>query len=128
MNPPHNYYEDESTLEGKAQAAVLSIAVGVLTLALVNLGTETFDSFKETVQGLGKLWMPGALGIGPYSGKETLSLLVWLVSWGLLAIFLRKRALNHRLVLVIFLIGIALATTLTWPPVFKGLARFVKGG
>ena len=125
MNPPNDNYKNGVTQEGAAQAAILSIMVGVLTLAFINLGTEVSDGFKETIHQLGKLWMPGAEGIGPYSGKETLSLLAWLISWALLHILLRKRELNHRLVLVIFLFGVALATTLIWPPVYTGLAHFV---
>lgn len=113
--------------EGAAQAAILAVMMGTLTLALVNLGTEVSNGFKEMVHGIGKLWMPGAQGIGPYSGKETLSLIAWFISWGLLHVFLKNRQLNHRDALVIFLIGMALATTLIWPPIFTGLAHTLKG-
>ena len=127
MNLANDNDKSDVIPEEAAQAAVLSIIIGVLSLALVNIATEASDGFKETVQGIGKLWMPGAGGIGPYSGKETLSLAVWLISWALLHIFLRKRELNHGLVLVIFLLGIAMATTLIWPPVYTGLAHLIKG-
>ena len=127
MNPSNDNYKNEVTQEGAAQAAIFAVMVGVLTLALVNIGTEISDGFKEIVHQIGKLWMPGAQGIGPYSGKETLSLMAWLVSWAFLHAFLKKRELNHGLVLVIFLLGIALATTLIWPPVYTGLAHLIKG-
>lgn len=108
---------------GVAQAALLSSMLGVLTLAVVHLGTEMSDAFKDMVHGIGKLWMPGAQGIGPYSGKESLSLLAWLVSWGVLYLLLRRREIGAQLAVGIFLIGVAVATTLLWPPVFTALAR-----
>ena len=104
---------------GAAQAALLSAMLGVLALALANLATEISEAAKTRIHNLGKLWMPGAEGIGPYSGKETILLLTWLVSWILLDRWLRVKELNHRLALVIFLIGIGSATTLLWPPVFS---------
>ncbi len=112
---------------GAGQAAILSAMIGLLTLALVNLGTDISDSFKETVHSLGKLWMPGAQGIGPYSGKETLSLAAWLVSWWILHRLLRCREWDNRLVLILFLVGIGVATTLVWPPFFTAIAHAVKG-
>lgn len=108
---------------GMAQAALLGAMFGVLTLAVVNAGTEVSDAFKAGVHEIGKLWMPGAEGIGPYSGKESLALVVWLASWLLLHRLLRAREWNHRIVLAVFLLGIAVATTLLWPPVFSSLAH-----
>ena len=122
MSPQSNLSKN-----GTAQAAILSSMIGLLTLALVNLGTDISDNFKNLVHDIGKLWMPGAAGIGPYSGKETLALIAWLLSWLILHKLLRDKEWNHRIVLMIFLIGIAVATTLIWPPVFLGITHAVKG-
>ncbi|MBI3252386.1 MAG: hypothetical protein HYZ52_03575 [Candidatus Omnitrophica bacterium] len=102
---------------GAAQAVLLSAMFGILTLSLVNLGTELSDAFKNAVHAVGKIWMPGAEGIGPYSGKETLALLAWLGSWFIFHRALRARQWNQSAVLVLFLLGIGAATTLLWPPV-----------
>ncbi len=115
--PPAKHRES-----GPAAAAILSGMLGMLALALVNLGTGASKAFDAWVHGIGKLWMPGAEGIGPYSGKETLSLVAWVGSWILLHLALRKRDLNTGRWLVVFLIGIGIATTLIWPPVFEYLA------
>lgn len=114
----------KSNLEknGAAQAAYLSTVTGLVTLALVNLGTEISESFKTAVYKIGKLWMPGAEGIGPYSGKETLAFFAWLVSWFILHRLLRTREINHPAAVTVFLIGMALATTLLWPPVYAHLS------
>lgn len=103
---------------GAAQAALLSSMVGILTLALVNMGTEISEAFKTFIHRIGKVWIPGAEGIGPYSGKETVALVAWLLSWWMLHRLLRETERNFRVVIVIFLMGIACATTLLWPPVF----------
>lgn len=107
---------------GPAVAGIISAVLGLITLAVVNLGTQASKAFNAWVHGIGKLWMPGAEGIGPYSGKETLALAVWVGSWILLHLALRNRELNLGRWLVVFLVGIGIATTLLWPPVFEYLA------
>lgn len=107
---------------GAAVAAILSAALGMITLAVVNLGTQASKGFNEWVHGIGKLWMPGAGGIGPYSGKQTLSAAVWIGSWIILHLALCGRDLNLGRWLIVFLVGVGIATTLLWPPVFEYLA------
>lgn len=107
---------------GAAVAAIISAMLGLLALALVNLGTQASKAFNAWVHGIGRLWMPGAEGIGPYSGKETLALVVWIGSWVILHLALRHRDLNLGRWLLVFLVGIGIATTLLWPPVFEFLA------
>ena len=101
---------------GAAIAACISVMIGLLTLSLSVLISEISESFKEWVQNVGKLWMPGAEGIGPYSGKETLGLAIWLVTWLILHALFQKKELSGGFWLVLFLIGIGIATTLVWPP------------
>ena len=57
-----------------------------------------------------------------YSGKETVGLVVWIVSWVILHPALRDRELNLARWLFVFLIGVGTATTLLWPPVYGFLA------
>jgi hypothetical protein len=108
---------------GVAVAALLSVVIGMLTLAVVNTCTAASPAFNIWVHSVGKLWMPGAQGIGPYSGKETLSALGWLGSWVILHYALRGRELNLSRWVIVFLIGVAVATTLIWPPVFEFIAH-----
>jgi hypothetical protein len=108
--------------DGVAVAALMAAMLGMLTLAVVNVFTAASKPFNAWVHGVGKLWMPGAEGIGPYSGKETISLVVWLGSWVVLHYALRDRDTKLSVWLVVFLVGIGVATTLIWPPVFEYLA------
>jgi hypothetical protein len=114
--------ESERVPGGVAVAALMAAMLGLLALAVVNVFTAASKPFNAWVHGVGKLWMPGAEGIGPYSGKETISLVVWLGSWVLLHYALRGRDMKLSVWLVVFLVGIGVATTLIWPPVFEYLA------
>ena len=107
---------------GVAVAALLAAMIGMLTLAGVNQFTAISTVFNTWVHGVGKLWMPGAEGIGPYSGKETLSALAWIGSWIVLHYTLRDRELNLSRWLIVFLVGVGVATTFIWPPVFEYFA------
>lgn len=102
---------------GAAVAAILSASLGILALSLSHLFSEKNEAVKTAVHNLGKLWMPGAEGIGPYSGKETIQLLVWLGCWLILHWLLKKKNMSLRWSGVLFLIILGIATTLLWPPV-----------
>ena len=108
---------------GEAVAALLAAGIALLTLAIVNQMSELSQAFTAWVHGVGKLWMPGAQGIGPYSGKETLALVAWLVSWAILHPAIRMRELSLSRWLVVFLVMVAVATTFIWPPVYGHFAH-----
>lgn len=113
---------------GIAVAAFMSAFIGMLTLALVNLFTAASKDFNTWVHAVGKLWMPGAEGIGPYSGKETLALVAWLGSWIGLHLILRRKDVDISRWFIAFLVGVGAATTLIWPPVYETLAHWISGG
>ena len=112
---------------GIAVAAFMSAMLGMLTLAVVNVFTAASKDFNAWVHGVGKFWMPGAQAIGPYSGKETLALIAWLGSWIILHVALRRKDLDVGRWFIVFMVGLGIATTLIWPPVFEHLAEMIKG-
>ena len=103
---------------GAAAAAIVGAAAGLLALAVTQVVTHASAAATKAVFALGKLWMPGAEGIGPYSGKETIALVVWLASWGILHAVWRRREVNLVVVGTIALVLIGIATTLIWAPVY----------
>lgn len=115
MSPASSSADQMTT--GPAAAAVLGAGLGLVTLAIAHVFAEASEPVKHAMQSLGNLWMPGAQGIGPYSGKETVALVVWLLSWTLLHAAWRKRDVNLTLAGVIALLLVGIATTLLWPPV-----------
>ncbi len=112
---------------GIAAASLLAGGLGLVALALSHLLAEYSQGGKAWVHAWGKAWMPGAQGIGPYSGKETLSLLVWLGSWILLHQWLKKREADLAVAGILFLLAIGVATTLLWPPVTEAVLHLLKG-
>jgi hypothetical protein len=107
---------------GIAVAALMAGMLGMLTLAIVNVFTAASKAFNAWVHGVGKLWMPGAQGIGPYSGKETLALVAWIGCWIVLHRLLRKKDIEISRWVIVFLVGVGITTTLVWPPVFEWLS------
>ena len=113
---------------GIAAAAVLAVPLGLLTMAISHVAAEAFPAAKDWVHAWGKAWMPGAEGIGPYSGKETLALLVWSGSWIILHLVWRKKSVGLTQTGILFLVGVGLATTLLWPPVTEKAVHLLSGG
>lgn len=101
---------------GMAVAAFLSSMIGLLVMGIVNVGTEASDAFNNWVLSVGQLWIPNAQGIGPYSGKETFLLLGWLLSWVVLHFTMRKRDIKLWAPVMVFVVGMALATLFIYMP------------
>lgn len=111
---------------GIAAAAILSAALGILALAVSHTLADASKAVETWVHAWGKAWMPGAQGIGPYSGKETLALLTWLISWILLHLALRRKNVSLTISGVLFLAIVGAATTLLWPPVTGKLVHLLQ--
>src|SRR5262245_24811988 len=95
---------------GEAVAALLSAMVGLLVMGVVKFAADASSGFNSWVLSVGKAWIPNAQGLGPYSGKETFLLVGWLGSWVFLHFALRHRNMRMTIPMVIFSIGMALAT------------------
>lgn len=81
---------DAPTVSGPAAAALLSAAFSCFLLMVNQHLTVVFKSWNAIVWSLGD-WIPGSRTsdqvygeIGSYSGKETIMLMGWLLSWVLL--------------------------------------------
>ncbi len=108
---------------GAAVAAFLSAMIGLLVMGIVHTATQASSDFNSWVHSVGKLWIPNAQGIGPYSGKETFLLLAWLGSWAILQVLLHKRDVKLAPPVVVFVVGMAFATLLVYTP----FVHFVLG-
>ena len=58
-------------------------------------------------------------GVGPLSGKVTLAVIAFIVSWVVLHIVWRGKELDFRKVFIASLILVGLGFALTFPPIFQ---------
>jgi len=109
---------------GPAAAAILSATFACFFLMVNQHLTTLFPSHKEVVWTLGA-WIPGSHNpdpvygaIGPYAGKETLLLVGWLASWGLLHWLWRDRNIRPRTVFFWMIFFLIAAVVMNWHPLF----------
>jgi len=102
---------------GALVAATLAPVLGFFTLMLSHHISRLSKSLDQLVHAYGH-WIPGSLGSGPdgsigsYTGKETLALAVWFISWAVFHGLWRKQELS----------------ILTWIPWFLGALLLVTLG
>ncbi|MDR3419129.1 MAG: hypothetical protein P4L83_23380 [Nevskia sp.] len=116
---------------GPMVAALLAVPCGEFALLLADKIANRSKAMETLVYGTGK-WIPGATGsgpggaIGPYSGKETIALAVWLLSWAALHAFLRHSSPSITRSMRIFLIATILITVNFIDPVADVTFAFVN--
>ncbi len=105
---------------GEAVAAFISPMIGLLALSISNYIWEAtrWDPSRDVTPLYLQIgsWIPYSAKIGPYAGKETILLVAWFASWVVLHLILRKREVRVAPWAIVFLIGIATAALLLWPP------------
>ncbi len=102
---------------GEAVAVLLSVWLGLAAMQISHIW-----SIADPVEAnlvllkIGSWWMPNWMKIGSYAGKETVGLIVWLASWLLLFMMLRKRDFHLKPWIYGFIAGIMVVVIFTWPP------------
>jgi len=104
-------FTEESAPDGALAAALLSAGLGVLTLGIVTCAAEAALGFKD--------WLKWDDTVGPLSGKSSVALIAWAVSWPLfhLALFRRDGVLPAAAVIGGIMIILGLIGT--FPPVYE---------
>ena len=116
---------------GALVATLMAIPCGEFALLLADKISNRSKAAEGWVFGFGK-WMPGATGtgpggsIGPYSGKETIALAVWLLSWAVLYAALRTSSPGIAKSIKIFLIAIIVITVNFIDPVADWTFAFMQ--
>lgn len=110
---------NDSSYSGPLVAATLSGLLGLLTLVVTHHISRLTKGLDQMVHSFG-YWIPGSTGtgsdgsIGSYSGKETLALFVWGITWLVLHYAWRKLDFSLH----------AFTTFLIWALVFLMLGLF----
>jgi hypothetical protein len=121
QTPPNN--------SGVAAAALISASIGAATMMVTHhlSDTDTSKATEKFVHSLG-YWIPGsnnpdpiAGNIGSYSGKETMLLVGWLVSWAILHRLLKNRQVRPRTIFFGTFGVLAAAIAMCWHPLFPYL-------
>ncbi|HLA92643.1 MAG TPA: hypothetical protein VJO36_03785 [Actinomycetota bacterium] len=107
----------EERPDGPGAAAILAGAIGVFALGLLTVLAEASVEIHDWLE----TWEFGQ-GVGPLAGKTTLAVIVWLVSWGALALGLRGKEVElKRWIWASAILGI-LGVLGTFPPIFTAFA------
>ena len=96
-------------------AAALAIAVGLSVVGLAHLGAAASSDAVALLAWLGS-WVPGGAPFQAFVGTEVLGLAGWLLSWAGLACWVRGRELRGLGPVLLFVVWMAVATLLLWPP------------
>jgi len=124
--------EDPPAISGPAAAALVSAAFSCLLLMIDQHFCSIFQSWNTIVWSLGD-WIPGSKNpdqfygeIGSYSGKETVMLIGWLVTWFILATLWRNRQIKFSTIFFCLFTFIVAATVMNWHPLFPYLPLMPK--
>jgi len=107
--------EQAALFSGPAIAATLSLLLGFYTLMITHHISRLSKAMDKLIHSYG-YWIPGSTGIGPdgsigsFSGKETLALLAWGLSWAIFHMLWRQVDLPVHKWLPIFLGALLLVT------------------
>lgn len=120
------------SMSGPAAAALLSAAFSCFLLMINQHLTVLFKSWNAVVWSLGD-WIPGSRNpdpvygeIGSYSGKETMMLLGWLLSWVILHQLWKRRNIPASYLYGGLLFFLVAATVMNWHPIFPYLPLMPK--
>jgi hypothetical protein len=108
-------------------AALISAGIGCLMMMVTHHLAETSPARERFIWMLGK-WIPGSdtddrvLGsIGSYTGKETILLCGWLLSWLVLHNLLQHRQVKTSTIFMWTFGLFVAATVMSWQPLFPYL-------
>ncbi|MBE0447686.1 MAG: hypothetical protein IBX64_06260 [Actinobacteria bacterium] len=93
-------------------AAFIAAGIGVTTMGLLQFIAELNEPFNDALR--------FNEALGPYSGKYTISYLVWLFSWAILYPIARAGRISTRTSLIITAILVLIGAVILFPP-FIGL-------
>lgn len=120
------------TVSGPAAAALVSAAFSCFLLMVNQHFTSISKVWHDIVWDLGS-WIPGSRNpdpiygeIGSYSGKETVMLIGWLVSWFILGQIWKNRQISTRTIFLSLFFFLVAATVMNWHPLFPYLPLMPK--
>ncbi|PSB06427.1 hypothetical protein C7B62_22830 [Pleurocapsa sp. CCALA 161] len=115
-----------------AAAALISAGFASFVMMVNQHFAATFKSYEDLIWNLGA-WIPGSRNadplygeIGSYTGKETILLVTWLVSWLFLAWLWRDREIKGNTIFFSLFFFLVAATVMNWHPLFPYMPLMPK--
>ncbi len=108
---------DVAAIDREVSAAFVASGIGAAVLGLAIVGAEISPAIKQALT----LWGP----VGPLSGKTTVSVVAFLLSWALLHVVFRNRQVQLRASFIVTLVLVSVGLLLSFPPVFEGIAHLL---
>jgi hypothetical protein len=103
--------------DGPAAAAMFAAGIGIFVLGLLVVLSEVSVPIHDFLE-----WWDFGQGVGPLAGKTTVAVIVWAVSWAILAAVFRGKDVNLKAWFTVSLILGLLGAVGTFPPVFLSFA------
>lgn len=114
-------------VSGPAAAALISAGLGCFVMMMTHHLSDTSKEREKMVWAIGS-WIPGSHNpselwgnIGSYTGKETMLLVGWLVSWPILYFLWKNKKIKARIIFFWFFALFIAATAMSWHPLFPYL-------
>lgn len=98
-------------MDSAVGAAFIASGIGSTVLGLAIIGAEASAGIKDALN----LWNPA----GPLSGKTTVAVIAFLVSWVLLHLGMKNRSVNLSTSFIVSLVLIGIGLLLSFPPIFE---------
>jgi hypothetical protein len=114
-------------VSGPAAAALISAGFGCFMMMVTHHLSDTSKAREKIVWAIGS-WIPGSRNsselwgnIGSYTGKETMLLVGWLVSWPILYLLWKNKKIKSRTIFFWLFTLLIAATAMSWHPLFPYL-------
>jgi hypothetical protein len=115
------------TVSGPAAAAFISAGFGCFMMMITHHLSDTSKAREKIVWAIGS-WIPGSHNkselwgnIGSYTGKETMLLVGWILSWLLLHFLWKNKNIKARTIFFWMFALLIAATAMSWHPLFPYL-------
>ena len=115
-------------VSGPAAAALISAGFGCFVMMVTHHLSDTSKAGEKIVWAIGS-WIPGSHNkselwgnIGSYTGKETMLLVGWLVSWSILHFLWKSKDIKARTIFFWMFAFFIAATAMSWHPLFPYLS------
>ena len=106
---------------GEFAAVLLSVWLGIAATTFSHLWSYLRSGQSQSDFAEVGSWIPGWWGIGPYAGKETAGLLVWLSAWAICHWTIGRKEVTLKPWAIVFVVAFVVNLIIRWPTVYHAI-------